>query len=106
VVILDEGATKGPMVDGKVVQEMLDEAIKALTNGGGWQSLIPRYQPGEIVGIKVNAQLPKMATQPRVVAAIIQGLVGIGIPKDKIIIWDCEAPSMMYTDMWALMRFS
>ena len=104
VVIRDEGATQGPMVNGKVAREMLDEAIKALTNGGGWQSLIPSYQPGEIVGIKVNAQLPKMATQPAVVAAIIHGLVGIGIPKDKIVIWDCEASAMMYTDMWSLMR--
>lgn len=104
VVIRDGGATQGPMVNGKVAREMLDEAIKALTNGGGWQSLIPSYQPGEIVGIKVNAQLPKMATQPAVVAAILHGLVGIGIPKDKIVIWDCEASAMMYTDMWALMR--
>jgi uncharacterized protein (DUF362 family) len=100
VLIRDEGATKGPMVNGKVVREMLDEAIKALTNGGGWQSLIPSYQPGEIVGIKVNVQIPKIATQPKVVAAIVHGLVGIGIPKDKIVIWDCEDPSMMYANMW------
>lgn len=104
VIIRDEGASKGPIVNGTVVREMLEEAIKVLTNGGGWQSLIPSYQPGEIVGIKVNAQIPKIATQPRVVAAIINGLVGIGIPKDKIVIWDCEAPSMVYTDMWPLMR--
>jgi len=104
VVIRDEGATKGPIVNGKVVREMLEEAIKVLTNGGGWQALIPSYQPGEIVGIKVNAQIPKIATQPRVVAAVIHGLVGIGIPKDKIVIWDCEAPSMMYSNYWPLMR--
>ena len=104
VVIRDEEASKGPIVNGKVVREMLEESIKALTNGGGWQSLIPSYQAGEVVGIKVNAQIPKIATQPRVVAAVIQGLVGIGIPKDKIVIWDCEAASMMYSDMWQLMR--
>jgi len=104
VVIRDEGASKGPIVNGMVVREMLEEAIKVLTNGGGWKSLIPSYQPGEIVGIKVNAQIPKIATQPKVVAAIIHGLVGIGIPKDKIVIWDCEADSMMYVNMWQLMR--
>jgi uncharacterized protein (DUF362 family) len=104
VVIRDEGATKGPLVNRKVVQEMLDEAIKVLTNGGGWQSLIPSYKPEEIVGIKVNAQIPKIAPQPKVVGAIIQGLVGMGIPKDKIVIWDCEAPSMMYSNYWPLMR--
>lgn len=34
VVIRDEGASKGPIINSKVVQEMLDEAIKVLTNGG------------------------------------------------------------------------
>ena len=104
VIVRDEGATKGPLINGNVVREMLDDAIKTLTNGGGWQSLIPSYKPGEIVGIKVNAQIPKIATQPRVIAAVIQGLVGIGVPKDKIIIWDCEAPSMMHSNYWPLMR--
>ena len=104
VIIRDDSATQGPSINYKVVQSMLDEAIKVFTNGGGWQSLIPSYQTGEIVGIKINAQIPKIATQPRVVAAIIHGLVGIGIPKDKIVIWDCEAASMMYSDMWQLMR--
>ena len=104
VVIRDEGASKGPVINGQVVRGMLEESIKALTNGGGWQSLIPSYQPGEIVGIKVNAQIPKIATQPKVVAAIIHGLVGIGIPKDKIVVWDCEAASMMYCGMWPLVR--
>lgn len=102
VVIRDEGASKGPIVNGKVVQEMLEEAIKVLTNGGGWQSLIPSYQPGEIVGIKVNAQVPKISTQPRVVAAIIHGLVGIGIPKDKIVVWDCNASSLWGSGMTQL----
>jgi hypothetical protein len=35
-----------------------------------------------------------------VVSAIVHGLVGIGIPKDKIVVWDCEADSMMYVNMW------
>src|SRR3972149_4898523 len=104
VVIRDEGASKGPIVNGMVVRDMLEEAIKVLTNGGGWQSLIPSYQPGEIVGIKVNAQIPRIATQPKVVAAIINGLVGIGIPKDKIVVWDCEAVSLMYSGMMPLGR--
>ncbi len=46
VIIRDEGASKGPMVNGKVVREMLEESIKVLTNGGGWQSLVPSYQRG------------------------------------------------------------
>jgi len=35
VVIRDEGASKGPIVNGAVVRDMLEEAVKTLTAGGG-----------------------------------------------------------------------
>jgi len=34
VIVRDEGASKGPLINGNVVREMLEDAIKALTNGG------------------------------------------------------------------------
>ncbi|HSR13979.1 MAG TPA: DUF362 domain-containing protein [Thermodesulfobacteriota bacterium] len=102
VVVRDDAATKGPVVNDAAVRGMLEDGIKALTGGAGWKSLIPSYQAGEIVGIKINAQIPRIATQPKVVAAVIHGLVGIGIPVDKIVVWDCEAGSMMHSGMWPL----
>jgi len=104
VVIRDENASKGPLINGPAVREMLEESVKALTDGGGWRSLIPSYQAGEIVGVKVNAQIPKIAPQPAVIRAVLQGLTGIGIPADKIVVWDCEGPSMLYANYWPLMR--
>jgi len=107
VVIRDEGATDGPNISSKVVREMLEESIKILTNGGGWQSLFPSYQTGEIVGIKVNCQWPRVPTQPKVVAAIVNELVKMGIPKDKIVVWDAEANALMYSVMYGVsMEFS
>ena len=50
VVIRDESATIGPNIDSKVVREMLNEAVKTLTNGGGWPSLFSSYKSGETVG--------------------------------------------------------
>jgi uncharacterized protein (DUF362 family) len=100
VVIRDDNATIGPNIDGKVVREMLHEAVKALTNGGGWPSLFSSYKTGETVGIKVNCQWPRVSTQPKVVAAIVNELVKIGIPNDKIIIWDAEAGALVYSAMW------
>ncbi len=100
VVIRDEGATIGPNIDSKVVREMLNEAVKALTNGGGWPSLFSSYKTGETVGIKVNCQWPRVPTQPKVVAAIVNELVKMEIPKDKIIIWDAEAAALGYSEMW------
>jgi uncharacterized protein (DUF362 family) len=101
-VIRDDGSTDGPNINSKVVREMLNEAIKALTNGGGWPSLFSSYKTGETVGIKVNCQWPRVATQPKVVAAIVNELVKMGIPKDKIIIWDAEAGALGYSAMWSV----
>jgi uncharacterized protein (DUF362 family) len=107
VVIRDEGATEGPNINGKIIREMLEEAIKVLTHGGGWPSLFPSYQTGEIVGIKVNCQWPRVPTQPKVVGTIINGLVRMGIPKDKIVVWDSDTEPLMYSAMFGLgMEFS
>ena len=107
VVIRDERATEGPNINGRIIREMLEEAIKVLTNGGGWSSLFPSYQTGETVGIKVNCQWPRVPTQPKLVAAIINGLVGMGIPKDKIVVWDADAEPLMYSAMFGIgMEFS
>jgi uncharacterized protein (DUF362 family) len=100
VVIRDESATDGPNVNSKVVREMLEESIKVLTNGGGWPSLFSSYKTGETVGIKVNCQWPRVPTQPKVVAAIINELVKMGIPKDKIVVWDAEWSALIYSAMY------
>ena len=100
VVIRDENATDGPNINGKIVREMLEESIKQLTNGGGWPSLFSSYKTGETVGIKVNCQWPRVPTQPKVVSAIVNELVKIGIPKDKIVVWDCEGNALMYSVMY------
>jgi hypothetical protein len=99
VIIRDEKATQGPEVNFKVVQSMLDESIQALTKGGGWTSLIPSYKTGEIVGIKVNCQIPLISTQWKVVGAVVRGLVGMGIPQKNIVIWDADLESMKWTSM-------
>jgi uncharacterized protein (DUF362 family) len=100
VVVRDESATEGPNVNSKVVREMLAESIKVLTNGGGWPSLFSSYKTGETVGIKVNCQWPRVATQPKVVAAIVDELVKMGIPKEKIVVWDCEGNALTYSAMY------
>jgi hypothetical protein len=107
VVIRDDNATQGPNVNMKVVQSMLDEAIQAFTKGGGWPSLIPSYKTGQTVGIKVNCQMPLVSTQWKVVAAIVKGLVGMGIPQNNIVVWDADSESMKYSSMfWRVLSLS
>jgi len=99
VVIRDDSVTVGPKIDEKIVQSMLDEAIKVFTKGGGWPSLIPSYKTGETVAIKVNGQNPPSSTHWQVVKAVITGLVGMGVPPNHIIVWDAEGESLKYTTM-------
>ncbi|MGE5253587.1 MAG: DUF362 domain-containing protein [Planctomycetaceae bacterium] len=102
VIIRDENATQGPDVNLKVVQSMLDEAIQALTKGGGWPSIIPSYKAGETVGIKVNCQVPLISTQWKVVGAVVRGLTGMGVPQKNIVIWDADSESIKYGAIWLI----
>jgi uncharacterized protein (DUF362 family) len=101
VIIRDESVTKGPTINYSVIESMLDDGIKAFTNGGGWTSLIP-YKTGETVGIKVNCERPRMTTQPKVVGALVNRLVGIGIPANKIVVWDADSERMVLSEMMGL----
>jgi uncharacterized protein (DUF362 family) len=100
VVIRDESATDGPNVNSKVVREMLAESIKLLTNGGGWPALFSSYKTGETIGIKVNCQWPRVPTQPKLVSAIVNELVKMGISPDKIVVWDAEWSALIYSAMY------
>jgi uncharacterized protein (DUF362 family) len=102
VVIRDDSATVGPNINDKIVQSMLDEAIQVFTKGGGWPSLIPSYKTGETVAIKVNCQNPMSSTHWKVVAAIVKGLVGMGVPQNNIVVWDAEDESFKYSLMWVV----
>lgn len=101
VIIRDEAVTKGPTINYSVIGSMLDEGIKVFTNGGGLPSLIP-YRTGETVGIKVNCERPRMTTQPKVVATLVNRLVGIGIPANKIVVWDADSERMLLSEMMGL----
>ena len=75
-------------VDAKVLQAMLDQAVKALTNKkdaqAGWKTLINK---SDVVGIKTNAwrQLP---TPPEVEQAIKQRVLEAGVAESSMSIDD------------------
>jgi len=94
VVARDDAATEGPNINSPIVRSLLNEAINVLTEGGGWQSLFPSYKAGETVAIKVNCIARKMTTHWEIVEAIVDGLVGIGVQPNNIIVWDAHASTM------------
>jgi len=90
-------------IDQEVVNNMVARGVKALTGestvSDAWSALIP-YQPGDAVVIKVNFnnaggcgdQNNNIDAYPEVVNAVIDGLISIGVPPNKIWITD---PSRM-----------
>jgi uncharacterized protein (DUF362 family) len=83
-----------------VVNDMVATGILALTNAlsvpAAWNAVIP-YQPGEAVAIKVNLNNSylcgggddnQMDAYSETVNAVIDGLLSIGVPPDKIWITD------------------
>jgi len=83
-------------VDQSVVDQMVEEGVKALTGAStsqdAWQAILSDYVPGDIVGIKVNGNdMPGFAndqrlinTLPQVINAVIKGLKAFGVPESDI----------------------
>jgi uncharacterized protein (DUF362 family) len=71
-------------------REFLDRSLLAVTGkndpAAAWASL---FAPHELVGIKVSC-LPgrKLSTSPSLTAAIVAGLLGAGLQKKNIIVWE------------------
>jgi len=93
----DAGATTGSDINEPVVQVMMDESIKALTGensvGAAWKSVFPDITTDSVIGIKVNCINRYLATHPKFVNTIVEGLAemsigGSNFKKNNIIIWD------------------
>jgi hypothetical protein len=88
-------------VDQDVVNIMMARGVMALTGesnvADAWRALIP-YQPGESIAIKLNFNNSWSCDEtdndidalPEPVNAIIDGLTSIGVPPDKIWIFDAS----------------
>ncbi|MBI4720778.1 MAG: DUF362 domain-containing protein [Chitinivibrionia bacterium] len=72
------------------LQRLVDRSVTTLTGiddaGEAWRSL---FAPNDVVGIKVNCLAGRgNSTNPEVVEAIAASLRRIGIPGERIIVWD------------------
>jgi uncharacterized protein (DUF362 family) len=74
-----------------VIQEMIDTALATLAGGADnpWPTLLPTYQAGMRIGLKVNCLNSKLPTSPAVVRAIIRSLTTrLGVDPSTIVVWD------------------
>jgi len=80
----------GNRVSQPVVGRMLNEGMKELTGerspAAAWQRFI---EPHDVVGIKINSSgAPVCCSSPEIVREIVAALRSIGVPADRIVVFD------------------
>ncbi|MBN2247010.1 MAG: DUF362 domain-containing protein [Candidatus Aminicenantes bacterium] len=83
-------ASNNGNIDRNKVSECMKKGMLALTGKSDLKSAWSEFvRPDDVVGIKVNPIGGKLlSTKPEVVEEIIQGILSVGVPKERIIIWD------------------
>ena len=77
-------------VDRAVVKQMLSTGMRALTGDSRDEDAWLRFiSPKDTVGVKVNCSgAPHIMSSPEIVAGIVENLVAIGVPSDRIWIYE------------------
>jgi hypothetical protein len=93
----DENATSGSTINESVVQIMMDESMKTMTDindvGEACKSLFPGITENSIISIKVNAAWASIPTHPTFINCLVNSLTqmefeGNFYKRNNIIIWD------------------
>ncbi|MEO2006780.1 MAG: DUF362 domain-containing protein [Candidatus Poribacteria bacterium] len=86
------------LVDGAVLRRMLDDGIQSLMRTRNpetaWKRLVAA---NDVVGIKVDTEVPGLSTHHLLVDEIIRRLVIAGVAPESVIIWDRMAENV---DAW------
>lgn len=86
---IDKRSLVEDKLDPKVIAEMIEKGITALTKKNLKESFKLFFTKSDIVGVKVNPVGPPLInTHVEVVEPVIKWLVDNGLPKKNIIIWD------------------
>jgi uncharacterized protein (DUF362 family) len=88
----------------EVVQQMLDQALSTLAGGAEnpWPVLLPTYQDGMRIGLKVNCLNVRLPTSPALVRAIINSLLrNLSIAPTNIVVWDRRLDELKNTGKYS-----
>lgn len=91
VVKIDTGdASSSGKLNNAMIKDAIERGMRELTDEKDMKKAWAQFvSPEDVVGIKVNPIAGKLlSTKPEVVDVIIDGLLGAGVPKENIIIWD------------------
>lgn len=86
------------LVDGAVLRRMLDDGVQSLVRTrnpeAAWKRIVAA---NDVVGIKVDAEVPGLSTHHLLVDEIIRRLVIAGVSPENVIVWDRMAENV---DAW------
>ena len=103
--VSDPRVLKGDRVRPRVVRRMFADGITQLTGRSMKDSYRLFFEPGDVVGIKVNPVGPPLInTRLELVDAVIEWLTGCGLPADQIVVWD-RFDAMMHSAGYTEQRF-
>jgi hypothetical protein len=76
-------------IDAKVVSGMFERGVRRLTGKDMAESYGLFFEPGDVIGIKVNPVGPPLInTHIELTQAVVAWLIGNKVPPDHIVIWD------------------
>ena len=89
VEVTDPRSLVDDTIDAKVVGEMFERGVRALTGKDMRESFGLFFEPGDVVGLKVNPVGPPLInTHVELTQAVVKWLLDNKVPPDHIVIWD------------------
>jgi Domain of unknown function (DUF362) len=90
VAVQDPGVLVSGHYQGEVVRRMMRLGMKELTDADGWADAWRRFfEPGDVVGIKVNpVGRPYVISDATVLREIVAGLESAGVKRQDIVVYD------------------
>ncbi len=83
------GLRVNPSAAAPALKKLLLGLTKQTDLDGAWRALLPGYQAGQIIGIKVNVLNDRVPTHPELVRGLVELLVeGLKLPADDLLVWD------------------
>lgn len=89
VEVKDTRSLVGETFDAKIIADMFERGVRTLTGKDMKQSYDLFFEPGDVVGIKVNPVGPPLIhTRVELTQAVVGWLIANKVPADHIVIWD------------------
>lgn len=89
VEVKDKRSMVDDTFDAKVIGEMFERGIRTLTGKDMAQSFALFFEPGDVIGLKVNPVGPPLInTHVEFVQPVVGWLLANKVPPDHIVIWD------------------